>query len=203
MPATQAERSDASRRTLVQTTIELLAREGYRAASIVRIQEASGLSRGLVGYHFGSKLKLMEAVVTEMRRVFVEETEGEDDARALTGAQRIVGFFDSYFTRLARNPDPARAMLVLAVESVANAPELRPRVREAYAGVREGLADRLRAGVADGSVRPNLDPDAHAAVLEGMLRGIVLEHFVDPDGFDLGAAHRAAVASLEHDLTVR
>jgi hypothetical protein len=75
-------------------------------------------------------------------------------------------------------------------------------VQEAYALIRETFFAMLRTGMADGTVRDTLDPEAHAGVLQGMLRGIVLQYSLDPEGFDLEGIKRAALASLRHDLSV-
>lgn len=200
-PATQPERTEASRRALIDATITLLAREGYRAASVARIQEESGLSRGLVNYHFGSKLKLMKAVVERIRTVYKEQTVGEHGRETMTGLEQVMEMFSSYLNRMAVRPEGSRVMLVLATESVSNAPEVRSAVQEAFAGMRESLTEMLRTGVADGTIRADIDPVGHAAVLAAVLRGTALQYFVDPDGFDLDGARAAALSMLEHDLS--
>lgn len=199
-PATQAERSSTARRTLIDATVSLLADEGYDAATVARIQEVSGLSRGLVGYHFGSKQKLMEAVVESIRVTYLE-TVDERRERG-TGLERVREMFDSYLTRLLHDPRPAKAMLVLATESATEPPEVRRAVRQHFGGVRERFAVMLRAGIEDGSVRDSCVPEHHAGVLQGLLRGIVLQYLLDPEGFDLAGTKEAALASLRHDLSV-
>jgi AcrR family transcriptional regulator len=200
-PVTQLERTEASRRALIDATIELLASEGYRATSVARIQDTSGLSRGLVNYHFGSKQKLMEAVVGRIRSEFKEQTVGEHSREQMTGKEQVVELFGSYLYRLIRWPNPARVMLVLATESVSDAPELRGAIQDAYANLRQTLIDMLKTGIADGTVRADLDPVSHGAVLHGVLRGMALQYFVDPTGFDIEAARAAALAMIERDLT--
>lgn len=202
-PATQPERTEASRGALIEATIALLAEEGYRAATVARIQEASGLSRGLVGYHFGSKARLMEAVVEHIRVGYREQTAADAGRVTLSGLDQVLGLFEAYLTRLGANPNPAKVMLVLATESAVGAPDVRRAVQDAYAVVRDNFAQMLAAGIADGTVRDDLDPRAHAGVLQGMLRGIVLQYLLDPDGFDLGSTRNAALAALRHDVGVR
>ena len=198
---TQPERTEASRRALIDATISVLASEGYKAATVARIQEASGLSRGLVGYHFGSKQKLMEAVVEHIRNDYREQTDAARARRHLKGLDQVLEMFDSYLTRLARNPKPAKVMLLLAVESGTEAAAVRRAVQDAYARIRDTFVGMLRTGMADGTVRTSLDAEAHAGVLQGMLRGIVLQYSLDPEGCDLEAMKNAALDSLRHDLT--
>src|SRR4051812_37204502 len=69
MAATDAPRTrDAarSRRAILDAAEETFAREGYDAASLARIGEAAGVSRGTPSYFFGSKEDLYQAVLERM-----------------------------------------------------------------------------------------------------------------------------------------
>src|SRR3954469_13040729 len=69
MAATDAPRTrDAarSRRAILDAAEETFAREGYDAASLARIGEAAGVSRGTPSYFFGSKEDLYRAVLERM-----------------------------------------------------------------------------------------------------------------------------------------
>ena len=53
----------ATRRALIDAAAELIAERGPAAASVKAITEQSGVSRGLIGWHFGSKDQLVVEVV--------------------------------------------------------------------------------------------------------------------------------------------
>jgi AcrR family transcriptional regulator len=54
------------RAQLVGCAIEVLAEIGYARASLVRIAECAGVSRGVITYHFADRDDLIEAVVTQV-----------------------------------------------------------------------------------------------------------------------------------------
>lgn len=195
---TQSERTESSRRTLIDATISLLAHEGYRAASVSRIQDESGLSRGLVSYHFGSKLKLMEAVVHRISSDYREQTAAGREG--LCGRDQVQQMLHAYLDRMMHRPEPSHVMLVLAAESMSEAPELRDAVKESWRSFRATIAAMLEAGIRDGSVRPDIDPVTHAATLHAILRGIVLQYFVDPEEINLKKVQSAVSALLDRDL---
>lgn len=60
---TQAERREASEQRLLVAAAELIAEEGFAAASLQRIGERAGYSRGLASQHFGSKDGLVSALI--------------------------------------------------------------------------------------------------------------------------------------------
>jgi AcrR family transcriptional regulator len=142
----------------------------------------------------------MEAVVERIKAVHHEETVGEHGRDAMTGFDQIRELFDSYLHRLRDRPEGSWVMLVLATESVSDAPELHSAVKKAYADLRDELSDMLRIGIADGTIRADIDPVGHAAVLTAILRGNALQYFIDPEGFDLESSRTAALAMLTRDL---
>jgi len=198
-PSRQQAHSDAARRTLIDATIRVLADEGYRAATAVRIQEVSGLSRGLVGYHFGSKQRLMEEVIESIRTSYRDQTSHGRDP-SLCGLDQIIEYFSIYLTRLERDPRRAKAMLVLAMESVAEASDVRRAMRAHLASAREDIRECLQAGLDDGSVRSTTDPVVHATLLHGALRGVVLQYVLDPKAIDLRRVREAMLGSMRHEL---
>ena len=58
---TQQERTEASRRTIIAAALQIIGDGGYRALTPTHVEEATGTSRGLVGYHFVSKQGLTES----------------------------------------------------------------------------------------------------------------------------------------------
>lgn len=58
--------SEAERRAqIIRGCVEVLARDGYRNASIARVADAAGVSKGLVSHYFGDRESLMEQTAIE------------------------------------------------------------------------------------------------------------------------------------------
>jgi AcrR family transcriptional regulator len=199
-PSRQAARSDAARRALIDATITVLAEEGYRAATVARIQEVSGLSRGLVGYHFGSKQKLMEEVIESMQVTYHEALFRAQNEKQLNGLEQTLNLIAMYLTRLERDPRPAKVMLVLSMECVGDAPDIQRAMRGSFQRLRVSLRDRLQAGIEDGTVHPEIDPQAQAVILQAIMRGVVLQYLLDPKVVNLAEIKQAVLASIRRDL---
>lgn len=63
---TQADRSDHTRSTLLDTTIALLAESGWSAATVSAISDRAGVSRGAQQHHFSSKSQLVVEAAKEV-----------------------------------------------------------------------------------------------------------------------------------------
>lgn len=175
--------------------VEVLGSEGHRALTNGRLQEVSGLSRGLVGYHFKSRLGLLQAVVDSIRDDFVRDLVHSPHVALLPGLQATVHLVDTYLRELARDPRRNLAALVLTVASVRELPELQQAIGQLNESLRRGVADLLRRGQGDRTVRNEIDVDAAAAVVVAMLRGVTLQWLADSSGFNLAAA-RDEIAAL-------
>src|SRR5258707_3717204 len=97
---TQAERRDESERGLVKAAVAVVSEEGVSASTFEAIARRSGYSRGLVGQRFGSKLGVIEAVITYLhdgRESFAEA--GKLDG--LPGLEALLIYADHYLQRLS------------------------------------------------------------------------------------------------------
>jgi AcrR family transcriptional regulator len=66
-PRTEPTFTEAARRAqIVQAAIDTIAEVGIARASLARIGERIGISKGLIGYHFGGKDELIRQVVAEI-----------------------------------------------------------------------------------------------------------------------------------------
>ena len=194
--ASQPERSAAARRAIVAAAIEVLGSEGHRALTNARLQQVSGLSRGLAGYHFESRQGLLEAVVSSIRDDFVTDLVTAPAAGSMPGLQATVYLADTYLAELARDPRRNLAILVLTVASIRELPGLQPAIGQLNDSLRQGVADLLARGVTDRSVRPGIDIPSAATAIVGILRGATLQWLADPGGVDLDAARRETTTIL-------
>jgi hypothetical protein len=111
------------------------------------------------------------------------------------GLERVLGLVDAYLADLETRDLDARVFLVLWTEAIAGDEELRPVFAERDAAFRQGWADAVRAGVADGSIRPDADHGAVAVALAALTRGAGLQRLLTPEAVDVGAV-RAEVARM-------
>lgn len=190
----QQERTATSRRAIIDAALQIIGEEGYGALSITRIEALTGASRGLVGYHFGSKHGLTEAIIGHVRDRFVAAIVGLHETEWRTGLDGVLGLIRGYLGQLSRDPRPSRVMLILTVESIASQPVLRDAIHALNALLRDSVREQLLRGQADGSIRPDVDATVESIVVAGIMRGVTLQWLADPDGVDLARATESAAA---------
>jgi len=179
-------RSERSTRLLVRAAGELVAEGGYQSMTLATVGERAGYSRSLATARFGSKGKLLEALVDEIVTRW--------DLKTVTPALQGLSGLDALHVMLtgikqsyARNPGSLTILYALIFEAAGPVPELRERFVEFHRSQRARIASYIRTGVEDGSIVPGTDPDEQAAIIVAQLRGVGYLWKLDPDGIDTDA----------------
>jgi AcrR family transcriptional regulator len=153
---TQAERSETTRRALLDAARALFTERGFAATGRDDIAQRAGVTRGALYHHFGSKERLFRAVVEELEghvveRVVTASMDATDELERLrTGC---LAFLDACM-------DPAvRRIVLLEAPAVLGWDQWREiDARHGLAVLKVGLEEAMHAG----RIAPvALDPLAH------------------------------------------
>lgn len=127
--------SDERRAQIVASLQKVMARSGYAGATIAEIARESGLTPGLVHYHFHDKREILVALVDALAGYARARYETRA-CTCLSGEQRLAAYVDAH---LAYGPD-AQTDAVAAWVMVGEQAAHDPNVREVYqAALREQL----------------------------------------------------------------
>jgi AcrR family transcriptional regulator len=155
-----------ARERLIESTRELLWDRGYVGTSPKAIQERSGAGQGSMYHHFGGKRELALAAI-ERNAADLAGRADADLGGPGTAAERVAGYMRR--ERAALRGCPV-GRLTMDPDVMAD-PDLRRPVDEAFAAVRDRLADVLAEGRRDGELAPSVDPVAVATALIAVLQG--------------------------------
>jgi AcrR family transcriptional regulator len=180
---TQAERLELSGRLLLAAAAELIGEKGWEATTAAEIGRRAGYSRAMVHARFGSK----EALLNTLFSVEYEQRLNPPADQATTGLQRLLAPFDRIEALFDEDPGFLESMFALSFEAVKRGSVLRPRITAWLEQVAGTFEDNVRAGIADGSVRPDVHiADAASDVLARGV-GIAYGWIVLPQRYDLRA----------------
>ncbi|GHE63057.1 TetR/AcrR family transcriptional regulator [Streptomyces griseoaurantiacus] len=200
---TQKQRREEAEAALLDAAAELVAEQGLRALTLARVGERAGYSRGLVTHYFGSKQALVERLARAAQSGFVPGL-----ADLPPGPDRLLRLIDGYLAQQTKHERPLnRAFLLLWMEA-ATSPDLARLFADRTEAFRTDLREDLTAGIAEGTIRPDLPVEETTAAIVAQLRGIAIQLLVTPESLDLPALRvfltdhwRRALTGGGHGLT--
>lgn len=193
----------ARRRAIVDAALEVIARDGYSAATLKQIADEAGLSTNGLLHHFGSREELFVAVLRRRDELDEERT---PDARSRLEAIAAGGADDdatldalrsSIVGLVQRNGQVAGLVhLFIRLTAEATDPEhvAHPHLAERYAGLRELGTLAIRGLQLSGEVRNDLPAEQLAVMLFALLDGLQNQWAFAPE-LDM-AAHVEAFLTL-------
>ncbi|GJD34629.1 TetR/AcrR family transcriptional regulator [Methylobacterium aerolatum] len=182
-----------TRAELLMQAETLVRSRGYAGFSYADLAEAVGIRKASIHHHFPTKVDLAAALVAAYD---VRYADGMAAIRAGTpdGPGRIVAYGRFYLGGVEQGLGCLCA--ALAIEGEALPERLRGDIAAFFRRHLAWLEEVLREGVADGSLRPDIDPSRHGRFILATLEGALLMErlFASPASF--GDTLGALVESL-------
>lgn len=181
---------------MLRAAAELIAERGFERTSLRSIGARAGASREMPAYHFGSK----EGLITRLAERAHERTlEATAEALERTGRridelsalETLRVSIETYLEAFVAADAPEERAVVVMWGATFPSDSPLPAAVDADRQTHRDIAETIRAGQQDGSIRVDVDPDAAAVLVMGMARGIAALSLAHP-----GAADPAHVRAL-------
>src|ERR1700742_1815602 len=168
MPRVSQDHLDARRRQILDGSRACFARYGYEGATVRRLEEATGLSRGAIFHHFRDKESLFLALA-------------EDDAHRMADVVAEQGLVQVMRDLLAEpsgrhagdHPADWLGTRLEVSRRLRTDPDFRARWAERSEQLTTATTQRLLRQRAAGNLRDDVDVDVPTAYLELQLEGLV------------------------------
>ena len=196
---TQAERSAASDRAMIEAAIELILERGTDGTTLKAIGEKAGYSRGLATYRFGSKAGLFDAVCKSISRRWLDYL--KSDVGDKSGIDAMCAALDSFFQFVSDSPRDARVLQILYCGAASPQSEYRETSVNIHQRQQDDVVDWLRSGIADGSIRSDVDARSVAAQYIAYISGMTYLWLINPGSVDFRKANEQMKINLRIALS--
>jgi len=176
MPRVSQDHLEARRRQILDGSRVCFARYGYEGATVRRLEEATGLSRGAIFHHFRDKESLFLALA-------------EEDAARMADVVAEQGLVQVMRDLLAEGSEHPADWLGTRLEvsrRLRTDPEFRSRWAERSQQLTAATRQRLLWQRQAGNLRDDVDVDVLTAYLELVLEGLVSHLAMGLPADDLG-----------------
>ncbi|TJZ59056.1 TetR family transcriptional regulator [Streptomyces piniterrae] len=183
MATRREQTSHESSERILKAAAELFAEKGYRQTTFADVAERSGISRGSIPWHFGSKEGLLLAVLERsVSLIGAGLTEPDEPEEPAAGFDRLVAGAQA----LLEMPT-TKLFVTLLVEALEPGSPIHGR----YVEIHDTLRGHCRRWLEQLPLPPGLSADALAVTISGAGIGIHQQWLLAPDRIDPEAAMAA------------
>lgn len=180
MTTRREQTSHESSELILRAAAELFAEKGYRQTTFADVAERSGISRGSIPWHFGSKegllLAVLERSVDLIRGGLVEEPgERAEPEEVAAGFDRLLGGADALFAQ-----PTTKLFVTLLVEALEPGSPIHGR----YVEIHNTLRDHCRRWLERLPLPPGLSAETLSVTLIGAGIGIHQQWLLAPERVD-------------------
>ena len=197
-PNTHSEIQDFRHRTLVEATLDCLADGGLENASVRKISDAAGASRGLIGHHFGGREKLLVEAHEHLCASVEDAVLKHAAQEGLTDRERLQAMPKAIFSEEVLTEQRARAFLAFW-HAVTVYPDIRKNHEKLYEGYRQQLSAFFKVAQQNGAQVS--DPYLAAFSLIALIDGLWLQTFLERK-ISRADAVRACLHYIDFELGV-
>lgn len=195
---TQAERTSISDKAMLQAAVELILEHGTDKTTLAAIGEKAGYSRGLATYRYGSKAGLYDEICKSISRRWLDYL--KNDVGELVGIDAMCAAMDSFFRFVSDSPRDARVLHILYCAAAIPKSEYRQTSVNIHQKQQDDVADWVRAGIANGTVRQSVDPKSVAAQYIAYISGMTYLWLISPSSIDFQKANNDMKSQLRMSL---
>src|SRR5689334_19463824 len=162
--------------------MKIVAERGLHDLTLAECGQAAGYSRGLAAHYFGSRDALISSIARYIVAEYIQRlrTTGPfANAPSQTPIENLADRSSVSINSSRVTPDHTRAFQAVLSAAVA-IPALAEVIRELNRSSIAGFANTIRAGIAAGEIRSDVNPAAQGALMVAAMRGVVRQWVLDP-----------------------
>ncbi len=196
------QRSIDTRDALLEAGSVVFARQGYSASRLRDIAMESGVSDGSIYFHFGNKADIALAIL-ESQQARMTEMLATVEASNERGLDKVLALTRK-MAELIASDTVVQAGIQLAGDTSL---ELAKAVSKPYFEWIQIVRTLIEDGIEDGSIRPDVDVDASAELINVVFVGAQVLSGLEDRWTSFPARHERVIHSwldpLRHDITTR
>lgn len=160
---------------IINAAEELFFDKGYENTSIESVAEKAELSKGTIYIYFKNKNDLLHAIVHRALKILEGKFKIVASGKG-SGIERLNALGKAYYSFFVEYPDYFEALMhreKCTFEKDYEESEFLEKCNSAGNGIFRIMGDMIMDGIADGSLRKDIDPIKHSFALWGQTTGVM------------------------------
>lgn len=167
-------KSERTRQFILERTAGIFNTKGYAGTSLTDLTEATGLTKGSIYGNFANKEDVALAAFEYSLSVVVQAVQ-ERMQQAPTYYQKLFVYSQFYYDSIRTSfPVGGCPILNTAIEADDTNNLLKSRAAKAILSWKKNIVDLIKAGIASGEFRADIDPDQTALSIIALIEGGIM-----------------------------
>lgn len=177
----------ATRDSILDAAEQLFVKQGVSGTTLQHIATAAGVTRGAIYWHFLDKGAMFNAMMERVKTPLEAAAQLADRDSTVAPLEALRRHILCVLQVTVEDPKARRVFEIatLKMEFTDELNEVRERRKQNQELWMARTEQRIRAAVANGQVKPEVDPFAVALGLWAILDGLLRAWLLDPQAFDL------------------
>jgi TetR/AcrR family acrAB operon transcriptional repressor len=177
----------ATRDSILDAAEQLFVRQGVSGTTLQHIATGAGVTRGAIYWHFLDKGAMFNAMIERVKMPLESAMQLLDQANAADPLEALREYIMCVFRVTAEDPKARRVFEIatLKMEYLDELSAVRERRKQNQSAWMARTEDRIRQGIANGQLKPGVDPYAAALGLWVIVDGLIRAWLLDQQAFDL------------------
>lgn len=172
-------RSEATRRKIIDSAVDLINEIGYPAAGLADIIERAELTKGALYYHFDSKEAVATAIIEEGAETVVEAFHSASRPTSPALENIVHGLF------VVADVNSADKVTQAACRLLRTFGGFNPAAKSTYTVLLEQMSASVKSAIDEGDLRSDVEPEAMVAAIVSSMLGAELIASALAEGPDL------------------
>lgn len=164
--AIKKEKTGTRQEQIVRAALEIIGVEGIQGLTTLRIAKSVGISEASLYRHYANKDAILTAVIDYIDHTFSENLRGIN-YELITPMQKLEKIFNLHISMIQNNRGIPR--IVFSSDTILKT-ALREKIYSLINRYLKTLADILKKGIRDGSIKSDLSAETSASIFTGMIQ---------------------------------
>ena len=198
-PRKNLERRNDSNLRIINAAMELFSEKGYQRTTLIQIGQRAGFTGTLVSNRFGSKERVLRAVLAHILNRFErrETLSSVQSKESYSVSEHLDQFVQMYLEDVAEQGARIRALYVIMGEALGALPEISEEVVKVNHVFRGEIQNYLKQGVQSGEFSGHMDIKIVSTMVVGLLRGVSMQLLVEPERLELTEVIKATQNAIQ------
>jgi AcrR family transcriptional regulator len=175
--------SDLKQRIVIEG-LRLFLQKGFRNTTINDIINAAGVSKGAFYWHFQSKNELLETIIEEFEKTFLDKAIDAVTKNRGTFLNKFK-YYHKYITEFAlHHKELCMGFMTISAELAGNETDLEQKIKRVYEKHRDFLKNLVTIGKKEHFLKESLDADMAAHIIMAINHGMLLEWYMNQSSID-------------------